>query len=275
MQCVAAAKSRLSKLMLAFTEKTDRIDLDSFYPVFACIAEDVRMRVREPHIALRHKIINAPNPKTPAEVLRNGQYARVVQLGEPVNMSQFRPDQSHWWPRGESPTVRGKLFRRISREGKVLPIVAGTCIAIMFRMYSTPNAATPITMRLRYKSSSLADFGVIFGRARVIPDDQLVYVLPNGTIQRGQDPNKHYWIYFETQKGETVYLDCSLYTCVLVACLPFICPQAMFTPTRILPLPAFGIVSCARTLEPRKPSNGTKAHFIFARRNVTSCLGIH
>ncbi|KIJ51877.1 hypothetical protein M422DRAFT_223562 [Sphaerobolus stellatus SS14] len=191
---------------------SDRIDLTSFYPVLACIAESTRMGIKLPHIALRYMITNAPNPGTPAEHLSDGSYARVVRLGGPVNFAKMVPDQSNWWPKGITANVRGKLGRRIMREGNVLPIVVGTCVAMMLKIYSSPSDTVPTPTCLRYRSFGLADFGVVSGKARITPDDQLVYVLPNKTILHGQDPNEHYWIYFTTQKGEKLYFDSNLFT---------------------------------------------------------------
>ncbi|KAF8588179.1 hypothetical protein K439DRAFT_1658670 [Ramaria rubella] len=196
------------------TCKTDRIDLTSFYPVLACIAEATRLSVlQSKHPALRHQIVNSPNPDEPVEVLPDGSSARIVKLGSPVNESlRVGDDASHWWPAGQSAAVRHKLMRRIAREGKVLPIVMSTCLALMLSIYSTTTGSGSRRVRLRYRSSPVSDFGIVKGSARVTPEDTLAYILPDKSILKGQDPNDHYWIYFETQKGEEVVLDCSMFT---------------------------------------------------------------
>ncbi|KIJ28732.1 hypothetical protein M422DRAFT_189415 [Sphaerobolus stellatus SS14] len=248
-------------------KKTDRIDLSSFYPVLACIAESPRLQVRVIHIALKHKVINAPNPTTPAELLPDGTHARVVRLGEPVDSANRKPDQSHWWPKGITPKVRGKLFRRILREGNVLPIVVGICVSLMLRMYSSLNEEGGTRTRLRYRSAGISDFDVVSGWARVTADDRLVYILPDGSILHGQDPEEHYWIYFTTQKGETVYLDCNLFTFNMALGImpqPYLAPQ----PAQIFP-PIVPVCFWDRTM--RKGVKGPLslltevAHFSFLR----------
>lgn len=223
-----------------FCRQTDRVDLASFFPVLACIA-DISHAIHgcDQHIALRHTIINAPNPSTPPETLPDGRRARVVRLGAPVDKVRFAQDVTYWWPKGETMSVRAKLLDRVLREGNVLPIVVGTCIAIMLSIYCSPHATTPNPTRLRYKSSGIADFGVARGKVRVNPEEQLVYIHPDGkTIQYGQDPNNHYWIYFETQKGETIYLDCNLYTlnyCVGYTPTIYLTPAEARSHMRLLP----------------------------------------
>lgn len=216
---------------------TDRVDLASFFPVFAAIADIAHANFGE-HVALLHRITNSPNPSTPPETLPDGRRARVVRLGPLIDKAQYACDVVHWFPKGETMSVRAKLVDRMMREGHVLPIVVGTCIAIMLSIYCSPHATTPNPTRLCYRSSGIADFGVARGKVQVNPEEQLVYIHPDGKIQYGQDPNNHYWIYFETQKGETIYLDCGLYTlnyCVGYTPTLYLSPPEARSHTRLLP----------------------------------------
>jgi hypothetical protein len=185
------------------------------------------MRVSDVHPALRHKVINSPNPDTPPSTLPDGSTARIVKLGPPVNESDWTPDVSHWWPTGLSPSVRSKLMRRIAREGNVLPTVTSVCLALMLAMYSTTTqdgTEEPHRIRLRYRSSPVSDFGIVSGSARVTPEDQLAYVFPDKRVIKGQDPQDHYWIYFRTQKGEEVLLECNMFTfnmCLVIQTFPY------------------------------------------------------
>ncbi|KAF8515639.1 hypothetical protein JB92DRAFT_3154498 [Gautieria morchelliformis] len=213
--------------------KTDRIDLTSYYPVLACIIETTHMRVNEVHPALRHKVINSPNPDTPPGLLADGSTARIVKLGAPVDESEWRPDVSHWWPTGHTPNVRSKLMRRIAREGNVLPTVMSVCLGLMLGMYSTTTedgAEEEHRIRLRYRSSPVSDFGIVAGSARVTPEDQLAYVFRDKSVIKGQDPQDHYWIYFTTHKGEEVLLESNMFTfnmCVVVQTFPYF-DQALY-----------------------------------------------
>ncbi|KAF8588177.1 hypothetical protein K439DRAFT_1613753 [Ramaria rubella] len=140
-------------------------------------------------------------------------------------MRQWFPDFSNCWPKGLTAKIRGKLMRRILREGNVLPIVTVTCIALMLEIYSTTTSESTLRIRLRYRSSPIADFGIIAGSAKVISDDQLAYILPDKSVRMGQDPDKHFWIYFRTQKGEEVHLECNMFTfnmCVQVDTAPYL-----------------------------------------------------
>jgi len=208
------------------------------------------------HPALTHQITNSPNPYTPAGALPDGTFARIVHLGSPITQIGFKADFSGWWPKGRTATIRGKLMRRIAREGKVLPLVTATCLSLMLALYSTTTASTTEgrRVRLRYRSSPISDFGIAAGSARVTPDDRLAYIMPDQSVLKGQDPNDHYWIYFRTLKGEEVVLDCNLFTfnmCLVVQTRPYIFDAAGMFPS-LAPL-WFKDRTMTRNLPPRDP----------------------
>ncbi|KAF7314635.1 hypothetical protein MKEN_00937200 [Mycena kentingensis (nom. inval.)] len=198
---------------------TDKLDLESFYPFLAYIAAHAHNHEQKPkHPALLHTIHNAPNPDVPPVGLPDGSAARLVVLGDPIQadsggMSHLR----HWFPQAASDAVCRKLFRRIQFEGSNLPILVAICLVILSEIYTTKADLENRTPRIRlaYKSSPIADFGIVAGSVRVTPQDQLAYFNPadpEEILMRGQNPDDHYWLYFDTIRGETVTLDFGMYT---------------------------------------------------------------
>ena len=81
-------------------------------------------------------------------------------------------------------------------------------------MYTTTSDDTKKyrRVRLRYRSSPIADFGIASGSAEVTPEDCLVFKkLSDGSFVRGQDPEDHYWLWFKTVRGEEFILDMSMF----------------------------------------------------------------
>ncbi|KAF8520877.1 hypothetical protein BU17DRAFT_46097 [Hysterangium stoloniferum] len=244
--------------------KTDRIDLTSFHPILACIAEGVRIRPTETHVALQHKIINSPNPDSPAFRLPDGSCSRIVMLGPLNRDAEGKPvDPLHnpsqnWWTTAQSLEVLHKLMRRILREGNVIPTVTGICLAIMVSIYSTTTTENGDShrKRLRYRSSPISDFGIANGSMEVTPEDQLAYLLPDGSIIKGQDPKNHYWIYFTTQKGEEVIFDPNMFTfnmCLMAKMSPYLPPSLSQYPSLIPVLFKDRIMNRGLAREPPPP----------------------
>jgi hypothetical protein len=189
------------------------------------------------HPALTRRVVNADcNPSSAPTQLPDGTAAKLLMLGTPFQPDLVRGLQD-WWPHAATPKVQSKLWRRVAREGSVLPALAAVCLALMAEMYTT--TVDPATMaltrdarpelfarvsrrtRLRFRSAPIADFGVCVGSVRVTAGDRLAYLdLSTGALTRGQDPDTHYWLYFTTARGEEVLLDCALFTfnmCQVVA----------------------------------------------------------
>ncbi|KAF8895645.1 hypothetical protein BD779DRAFT_1738223 [Infundibulicybe gibba] len=225
---------------------TDRISLTSFYPFLACMADSCHLHPENPvHPAVQHVIVNSPNPDIGATILPDGSAAKLIILGEPLAHPQVEVSGPKWWPTAASDKVRCKLFRRIGREGYALPIALSLCIGLLSDMYTTtaipasqsPDGKAKPRIRLQYRSSPISDFGIAKGAADVKGQNKLAYLyLMDGTFQQGQDPNDHYWIYFTTVRGETVSLDCAMFTfnfCLMVAGEPYI--QHMLPPLSFAP----------------------------------------
>jgi hypothetical protein len=178
------------------------------------------------HFALRHRIINSPNPGSKANLLPDGSWANLVVLGDPIDQSQMGSES--WWPTAMSPAVRSKFLRRVVTEGMVLPILTATCFALLTEMYTNPSGENDYRPRLNYRSSPITDFGIAAGSARVHDQDRLAYYQPSEkNFRRGQDPDEHYWLYFTTIRGENIILDCAMFTfnmCLVVTDEPYVPP---------------------------------------------------
>ncbi|KAK0499439.1 hypothetical protein EDD18DRAFT_1151207 [Armillaria luteobubalina] len=212
--------------------KTDRIDIGSFYPLLAILAETARFNgLRPTHPALTHRI-----SASPAIVgFPDGSAAKVIELG-PEEIPMHDMMSARWWPAaaGGTDRARRKLFARLVKEGEVLPIVTSLCLGLLATMYTTTSSrgSRSRRVRLQYKSSPISDFGIAKGSFEVKCQDQLAYFNGN-TFWKGQDPNDHYWIYFKTVRGEEIILDIGLFTfnfCTMVSAAPYISDLSDFPP---------------------------------------------
>jgi hypothetical protein len=91
---------------------------------------------------------------------------------------------------------------------------------------------------LAYKSSPIADFGIVVGEAIVQPQDRLAYYdAATGNVTVDQDPREHSWIYFTTFRREDIFLDCGMYhfnACTLVSTNGY-CPSGIFDLLPVVP----------------------------------------
>ncbi|KAJ7741324.1 hypothetical protein B0H16DRAFT_1032959 [Mycena metata] len=116
-------------------------------------------------------------------------------------------------------------------------ITTATCLALLSEMYTTTALSATDSLdgtvqkriRLTYKSSPIADFGVTYGSFDAPNEDRLAYFdVSDGTFYPGQDPADHYWIYFTTIKGDRILFDCGLFTfnmCDMVVAQPYNSPE--------------------------------------------------
>ena len=209
-------KSRIAYNRIA--GKTDRIDLTTFYPFLALLAEVGHTHPDKPlHRALTRAIVNAPNPRQPTSKLPDGSAAKVVLLGRPIPESEINTRK--WWPSADSNMARSKLFRRILREGFIVPIVTAIAVSLLTEIYTTTYVPASISVdgkatprvRLQHRKSPLTDFGIAKGVADVKPQDKLAYI-HDKSFSKGQDPNDHYWLYFTTLNGEEITIELNMYT---------------------------------------------------------------
>ncbi|KAI4527990.1 hypothetical protein K525DRAFT_185266 [Schizophyllum commune Loenen D] len=122
---------------------------------------------------------------------------------------------------------------RFLREGNSLSILTSICLALLSEMYTTtyvpkdtsPDGKPQPRIRLKYRSSPIADFGIAKGSADVKTQDRFAYFsAPDLRFWMGADPNEHYWLWFRTIRGEEVTLDLDMFTfnmCMLVPTAPY------------------------------------------------------
>nr|GAT49339.1 predicted protein [Mycena chlorophos] len=209
--------------------KTDKIQLDSFHAFIAALCDAAHAHnTKPPHPAVRRQIVNAPNPGSRPVGFPDGTGANLVILGEKLGGDHLLSSRT-WFPQALTDKVRSKMFRRITREGMVLPIVMAVSLAILTEFYTTTAGPDKRRTRLAYKSSPISDFGIVAGEADVKPQDRLAYWdisdPEDMTLYPGQDPNDHYWLYFKTIRGETVLIDCAMFTfnmCTMVNVEPYL-----------------------------------------------------
>jgi len=199
---------------------TDKIDLGTFYPFLAILVDyghQIAQRNDFPslnHPALTHRIINNANPGVPFSIFADGWKGILVKLGDPMPRMDPILTTKDWWPQARSLPELNKLRARIRREGNVVPILFGLCVALVDILYTTTynKERGQTRVRLHFRQSPVVDFGICTGPVRVAAQDRLAYLLPDGSCIQGQDPDNHYWIYFLTARGEEFVLDCSMFT---------------------------------------------------------------
>lgn len=228
---------------------TDRIDLESFFPYFALLAE-LMHRSKPTHFAGIHPIINNVNPGTPPITLPDGWSSRVCIVDDFTEWMDQEGVQTgdaimKWFPRAQSASVARKLMLRIIREGCTLPILTAIGLSILAEIYTTTSGSgtEERRTRLRYKSSPIADFGIAKGSVVVTDEDKLAYIKRSDrSIVHGQDPTDHYWLYFTTIRGEELLLDFGMFTfnmCTMVPTEPYVPEDAGHISSMISHVPVF------------------------------------
>ena len=172
------------------------------------------------HFALQYRITNDPNPLTPPVACLDGGMAKLVMVDDtsaPYSYSSSLGTNGlrAWFPRAANVGVAARLMKRLVYEGNVLPILTALSFTLLAEMYTTTSAKDSLyrRVRLQYKSTPIADFGIARGAAIVQPQDRLAYYkTSNGSIVHGQNPDEHYWLWFRTVRGHEVTLDLSMFT---------------------------------------------------------------
>lgn len=170
-----------------------------------------------PHLALHYTIVNDVNPDDTCIQFHDGTRAKCVIVDDtvPANLPALAADHKRWFPKARSDSISSKLWQRIVQEGHVLPIVTSVALAILAEMYTTTSGAgtSERRVRLKYKSSPIANFGIARGVANIKGQDRLSYMrLSDGSVTHGQNPAEHYWLWFKTIRGEELELDVAMFT---------------------------------------------------------------
>lgn len=179
-------------------------------------------RSRPLHPALLHSIVSSPNPDTvTSSPLPDGTKTTIVILREDTPPHCPINDPKRWWPTAASESGVAKLEKKFYSEHFLFPSVVVVVTTLLSEVYGTDYipasraiyGRAQTRVRLRYRDSPLADFGIVKGRFRANLQDRFSYYSPReGKFFMGMDPNDHYWIFFTNAKGEEVYLDCGLFT---------------------------------------------------------------
>lgn len=201
--------------------KVQNVDVECLYGYLACICQLSRLLGTRSHDslppAITHRIINNPSPPLGRPETVPGSSdpedrAIIIRLGPSITPQQY--GSSAWWPTAITTQIREKLYRRIVCDGYDFHlhwIIAFSLVDVFYTKRSQ--------FKLKYKSCPIADFGLAHGKFRVMPQDRLAYVLPDGSVRKSQDPNDHWWIYLTTMKGEELILDYGAYVWNLGTCV--------------------------------------------------------
>lgn len=183
--------------------------------------EECRFRKWKPyHAVFTHELVNDPNAPNPKIKIPAGHGcrpgAKLLVLGDPWD--EMKDPLSKWCRSLRSPKDTYLLKGRLSRTGFALVLTTAMCLTILGKMYTTTSskdhpAGQTHRVRLKYRSSPIADFGIVKGSVKV-PADRVFtfYLRDEDKFLPGQNPDEHYWIYFTTLRGDVVYLDCHLFT---------------------------------------------------------------
>ena len=201
--------------------------MESFYPLLAVLADAMHMFVLPPHFAMKSRIVSPIGTSPSATLLPNGVSAQLLEVDDALELT----DSENWAPLATSKAVVAKLSHRVMREGHLLPVMTGLCMALLAEMYSTTSGLglSHVRKRLKYRTSPIADFGISKGSVRVDDHSRLAYKRrSDGSYICGQDPDEHYWLYFRTARDEDVLLDLGLFTfnfCSMVKSEPYAVPE--------------------------------------------------
>ncbi|GJE91820.1 hypothetical protein PsYK624_079710 [Phanerochaete sordida] len=155
--------------------------------------------------------MNDPDPSVGLTPLPNNIHAMLLEIDDTECINSGPVD---WAPHAQSPATALKMFTRVMRDGRLLPILTAVCVALLAEMYTTTSAggSASVRQRLQYSTSPIADFGIVLGKVTVPQCERLAYKrASNGVVVLGQDPEQHWWLYFTTIRGEDFFLDVGLF----------------------------------------------------------------
>ncbi|KAG9041236.1 hypothetical protein FS837_012524 [Tulasnella sp. UAMH 9824] len=179
------------------------------------------------HPGITHRIVNNPDPKLskpePVPDSKDPEDQAVhIQLGSILQSEEL--DTSTWWPQATSHYDRLRLLRRIAFDGNDFHLSWVIAFGLLWVFYTDRSK-----YRIKFKNSPIADFGLAHGKVDVPSQDRLVYILPDESVRKGQDPADHWWLYFRNARGDEAILDLGAYTWN-VATFVYTAPYKEFEP---------------------------------------------
>ncbi len=110
----------------------------------------------------------------------DGWEAKLVMFDDRYPCDIYKTGDAHimqWFEKAYSEAGAIKFCQRIIHEGYVLPILTSIALAVLAEMYTTTSGARSKQrrVRLKYRSSPIADFGIAKGSAVVTGEDKLAY----------------------------------------------------------------------------------------------------
>ncbi|KAG8926553.1 hypothetical protein FRC01_008699 [Tulasnella sp. 417] len=216
--------------------KVEQVDLESLYGYLACLGHELRIMAQGVegalHPGITHRIVNNPDPKLckPEPIPGSSDpedQAVQIQLGSILQSEEL--DTDTWWPQGASKYDRLRLLRRIAFDGDDFQLHWVIVFGLLWALYTNRSK-----FKIKYKNSPIADFGLAHGKVDIPSQDRLVYILPDESVRRGQDPADHWWIYFRNARGDEAILDLGAYTWN-VATFVYAAPYKEFGPISLGP----------------------------------------
>ncbi|GJE91782.1 hypothetical protein PsYK624_079330 [Phanerochaete sordida] len=196
--------------------------------MLAVIVDFTRCASLPPPFAFKGQIVSDPNPPFVPSRLPSGLEAKVLEVDDTEEC--WSMDPRVWAPLARSEPIAEKMRQRVLRQGNTLPLLTALCVALLSVMYTTTSgrAHGGVRTRLQYRALPIADFGIVAGSVKVHPSDRLAFRRRStGVYVRGQDPERHFWLYFKPVRGAEVLLDLSVFTfnlCSVVRSAPYAPP---------------------------------------------------
>lgn len=171
-----------------------RMDLSRLHVYLACLADAARMAQGQAHPALHQEVISRAFQ---SHGDNQGEGAmQVLKLGRPLKS----PTLAEWFP-GASEHLRRRLWNRIASESDAIGLHVAMALCLLSQLYPLS------TVGIELAGKPIADYGVAFGAAPVVPRNRFVYIMDGAHILPGQNPAWHGWLYFTNTMGQTATFD--------------------------------------------------------------------
>ncbi|KZW02026.1 hypothetical protein EXIGLDRAFT_510671 [Exidia glandulosa HHB12029] len=206
--------------------KIHRIDMHTFHVFLACFGHHIRSEMAKENVAMNHVITRYQRPIATAPHL-------VHLSNTPCQPASKVDDVSPaWYPTASSTEARQYLWKRISSDCSAFGLHLAIAISLLAQLYPASDIG------LWLNGAAVTDFGLAFGAAPALQQNQMTYTYNGGAIS-GQNPSRHAWLYFTNTSGETATLDLALFSlnCGLLVSTTGFCDglDGIETPPRFVP----------------------------------------